>query len=672
MRLPVTRTAACDAGGSCASTGHTSWTEGRNEGALPQSQLPAGDRHAAGYRPDIDGLRAIAVLLVVGFHAFPERVPGGYVGVDVFFVISGFLISSIILKGLADGSFRFSVFYGRRIRRIFTALVIVLATSYVIGSALLLPDEHQQLGKHIGGGAAFVSNFVLWGESDYFDSAAELKPLLHLWSLGIEEQFYLVWPVVLVLAWRFGRRPQAVTLGILCASFALNVWTVGTGDAVAAFYSPLTRVWELMLGSILAMLSLQHRVSARGGNWRSLAGAGLLLLAVALIDRNSPFPGWWALLPTLGTLLLISGGPSAHVNRLVLSAPPLVWVGLISFPLYLWHWPLLSFARIAGESPDLSRELRIGIVGVSGLLAWLTYVMVERPVRLPGYAQVKVAALCALMLGVGGLGYHAYASDDFRSRFPPIAREIASFKFEYKKAYRGGSCFLWSKQDATLFNDDCIGNGRVLLWGDSHAAHLYPGLSRSTPGLAQFTKAGCPPLLSALPSSASLHCPDVNAHVLALIRQRPPDRVILAGAWASFDFRSISGTLQALRDATVNQIDLVGPFPEWKNGLPRTLMTYLRRNDAGQVPQRLTVGWDRAALKLDDEMRAFAAASGVRYISPMDILCDDAGCLTRVRDDAASIVAWDQSHLTGAGSVYVASRFTDPPVANRRLTQQAD
>ena len=624
-----------------------------------------------GYRPDIDGLRAIAVLLVVGFHAFPERIPGGYVGVDVFFVISGFLISSIILKGLADGSFRFSVFYGRRIRRIFTALVIVLAACYVIGSALLLPDEHQQLGKHIAGGAGFVSNFVLWGESDYFDSAAELKPLLHLWSLGIEEQFYLVWPVVLVLAWRFGRRPLAVSLVVLGASFALNVWTVSAGQAVAAFYSPLTRVWELMLGSVLAMLSLRRRVPVHGGNRRSLAGACLLFVAVILLDRDSPFPGWLATLPTLGTVLLISGGPHAHLNRLVLSARPLVWIGLISFPLYLWHWPLLSFARISGESTELSRELRIAIVMASGLLAWLTYVLVERRVRFGSHAQMKVAALCVLMLSVGGIGYHAYASDDFRSRFPPIAQEIGSFKFEYKKAYRGGSCFLWSSQDATIFRDECRGNGRVLLWGDSHAAHLYPGLSQSIPGLAQFTKAGCPPILGALPS-ASLHCQNVNAYVMDVIRQRRPDVVILAGAWANFDFRSIRATVQALQDASVLRIDLVGPFPQWKNSLPRTLMTHLRRHDAEDLPQRLKAGWDRTALTLDRDMRAFAAAAGVRYVSPMDILCDDDGCLTRVDDDAASLVAWDQSHLTGVGSAYVASRFADLPGAAHHLTQQAD
>ena len=625
-----------------------------------------------GYRPDIDGLRAIAVLLVVVFHAFPERLAGGYVGVDVFFVISGFLISTIILKGLADGTFRFGAFYGRRIRRIFTALVVVLAGCYVIGSALLLPDEHRQLGKHIAAGAGFISNFVFWAESDYFDTAAELKPLLHLWSLGIEEQFYLAWPVVLVVAWRFGRR-SIVAAGtvILCASFALNVWTTGNGDVVAAFYSPLTRVWELMLGSILAMLTLRDGLPSRGGSWRSLAGAGLLVLAVILLDRDSQFPGWWALLPTTGTLLVISGGPAAGFNRLVLSAPPLVWIGLISFPLYLWHWPLLSFARISGESGTLSRELRIGIVMVSGLLAWLTYVLVERPVRFGGFGRMKVAALCTLMLVVGSVGYRAWMTDSFQSRFPPIAQEIGSFKFEYKKAYRGGSCFLWSSQDATTFREECRGAGQVLLWGDSQAAHLYPGLSESVPGLAQFTKAGCPPVLGPLPS-ASLHCEDVNNYVLDLIRRHPPARVILAGAWASHDFRALSGTLRALQNVPVAQIDLVGPFPEWRNRLPRILMAQLRRDHAAQVPQRLNVGWDHTALALDDEMRTFAESSGVRYISPMKILCDDDGCLTRVRDDAASLVAWDQSHLTGAGSAYVVARFEEQPPVDPHPASQVD
>ena len=320
------------------------------------------------YRADIDGLRAIAVLSVVGFHASPYWIRGGFVGVDIFFVISGFLISSIILSSLSKGTFSFAEFYARRIKRIFPALILVMITCYVFGWFVLLPDEYKQLGKHIVGGAGFVSNFFFWREAGYFDNAAETKPLLHLWSLGIEEQFYIVWPPLLYLALkrRFNFLILAVT--IVAISFSVNVG-IRLSDRIQDFYSPLTRFWELMMGGILAYLTLQEisiwdkatqMIRAALGkadtapnptpdrallrNAQSVLGALLIGVAVLLVTKERLFPGWWALLPTVGAYLIISAGQHAWLNRTVLSHRLVVWFGLISYPLYLWHWPLLSFA----------------------------------------------------------------------------------------------------------------------------------------------------------------------------------------------------------------------------------------------------------------------------------------------------------------------------------------
>lgn len=210
------------------------------------------------YRSDIDGLRAIAVLLVVGFHAFPHWVKGGFIGVDIFFVISGFLISSIILGNLESNTFSFTEFYSRRIRRIFPALLVVLTTCFTIGWFVLFADEYKLFGKHMAAGAGFVSNLVFWDESGYFDKAAETKPLLHLWSLGIEEQFYIAWPVLLWVAWRLHFNLLAMTLAVAAVSFFLNTKGIRT-DAVATFYSPQTRIWELLTGSILAWFSLNRK-----------------------------------------------------------------------------------------------------------------------------------------------------------------------------------------------------------------------------------------------------------------------------------------------------------------------------------------------------------------------------------------------------------------------------
>src|SRR5579872_561427 len=358
------------------------------------------------YRPDVDGLRAIAVLAVVAYHAFPASFPGGFVGVDVFFVISGYLISSIIFLDLYKGAFSFRHFYARRIRRIFPALLLVLAACFGFGWFTLLPQEYERLGKHIVAGAGFISNFAFWREAGYFDKAAELKPLLHLWSLGIEEQFYLLWPLLLYITWKLRLKFPLLILPVLLVSFGLNVATVQS-DKVAAFYSPLTRFWELMIGSMFAYVSLFPMKSsgalpagkrtaaallARLAVSRDLqAPAGILLIVVSVfaLNRDQNFPGWRAALPAVGAVLLLSAGPEAWLNRRVLSNRALVLVGLVSYPFYLWHWPFLSFTRIVGDAaPPVGT--RMGAILASLIAAWITYKGVEIPIRSGTYGSVKV------------------------------------------------------------------------------------------------------------------------------------------------------------------------------------------------------------------------------------------------------------------------------------------
>jgi len=389
------------------------------------------------YRPDIDGLRAIAVLSVLGYHAFPEWIHGGFIGVDIFFVISGFLISTIIFKSLSSNEFSFIEFYSRRVRRIFPALATVLLAVFVAGWFILYPDEYRQLGKHIFGGAGFISNILLWRESGYFDSAAEMKPLLHLWSLGIEEQFYIVFPLFAWLAWK--NRLNVLTLVILIGtlSFLLNVKYVYL-DPVWTFYQPQTRFWELMLGSLLALLVID--TSGRIGKveatldrfmgkviYRQDAGLplgtalanskawlGALLLAVALyrINKEFHFPGKWAAVPTVGAALLIWAGPRAFLNARLLSNPLLVWVGKISYPLYLWHWVILSYLRIlASGTPSVA--VRSGAIVAAIVLSWLTYRFIETPLRFGNGGRKKTLGLVAIMIAIAGFGFVSYKNDGF-------------------------------------------------------------------------------------------------------------------------------------------------------------------------------------------------------------------------------------------------------------------
>ena len=297
---------------------------------------------AIAYRPDIDGLRGVAVLAVLGFHAFPRFSPGGFVGVDIFFVISGYLISTIILHDVASGRFTYSGFYGRRIRRLLPALVTVLLAALVAGLFSDFLTELSRLGAHIAAGATFLSNIILWREDSYFDVVSTAKPLLHLWSLGVEEQFYIVWPLALATISQ-RRIPWAVT-AIVLVSFAINIAIVGSHPA-AAFFLPATRIWEFMIGALLACAGTRAWVPQRQDTISAI-GFTLLVVSLCFINKATAFPGWAALLPTLGAAAVIAAGADAWLNRTLLANKAAVFLGLISYPLYLWHWPILSFLTV--------------------------------------------------------------------------------------------------------------------------------------------------------------------------------------------------------------------------------------------------------------------------------------------------------------------------------------
>jgi peptidoglycan/LPS O-acetylase OafA/YrhL len=450
------------------------------------------------YRADIDGLRSIAVLSVVAFHAAPEFLRGGFIGVDIFFVISGFLISSIIFSNLENNSFSLRDFYARRIRRIFPALILVLATTFAIGWYSLLPDEFAQFGKHLSAGALFISNFALWNEAGYFDAAAETKPLLHLWSLGIEEQFYIFWPALLIVAWKRAYNLLTIVVVLAIASMALNLHGI-KNDPTATFYAPQTRFWELLCGSLLAWTSLHpnakvtalkhkwacrlHRIYFRTPfssknemtlmNTLSIIGGVLLIFGIYRINAQLSFPGKWAAVPVLGTMLIIMAGPRAWLNRTVLSSRVAVWFGLISFPLYLWHWPLLALARIMeGAVPHWS--IRLMAVVASILFAWLTYRLIERPIRQGKHPRFIVVTLCVLMAAIGLLGYATYQQKGFPSRLESRINQVLLNDTQKLESTQlpDGSCekLLQLKTQSVCLTH--TSHPDVMVIGDSHAMAL--------------------------------------------------------------------------------------------------------------------------------------------------------------------------------------------------------
>jgi len=433
------------------------------------------------YRADIDGLRALAVLAVVGFHAFPEYLPGGFIGVDIFFVLSGYLISFILFSELGRGHFSILHFYARRIRRIFPALILVMAAVYIFGWFALWAHEYKDLGKHLSAASIFLANLVYWKETGYFDAAAEYKPLIHLWSLGVEEQFYIVWPVLLWAASKIRRGFWLMLTISVAASFCFNLWQViALQDLATAFFSPATRFWELGLGGLLAYYFYSAKypyptINKRTANLLSWSGLVLLTLGVILINKSTPFPGYWALLPVLSAIFLLAAGPQGYINKALLSQKLMVEVGLISYPLYLWHWPILSFLQIM-ESGTPTIELRIGALVISLLLAILTYQFIEKPIRSPSHYKTKIGLLVLGMALVGSVGLNTFARDGL--------------------GFRAGIKNYESQRDHLFYSQD-FGrpeNASIVLIGDSHGEHLMAGLRKIYGDqIANYSAVGCIP-----------------------------------------------------------------------------------------------------------------------------------------------------------------------------------
>ncbi len=682
------------------------------------------------YRPDIDGLRALAIIPVLIFHAYPALMPGGFVGVDIFFVISGFLISGILLHALQSGTFSFSGFYANRIRRIFPALLLVLAACFVCGWFFLLPDEYGHLGKHILASAGYIENLVLRREAGYFDIQSYLKPLVHIWSLGVEEQFYFTYPLLLWLIWfatskssgiskrrlaplqsgsRFGRNAFIAILAFTLASFVLNILKLHQ-DPVGDFLLPQTRWWELMVGGALACCKLfedelhagvatssaAHLVEvvlpgSAARNAYSIVGALLIAVAVLRIHETDAFPGWWALLPTTGAALLIISGPAAWINRKVLASRPFVFIGLISYSLYLWHWPILTFPRIitGHELPPIGRIVAILL---SLVLATATWRYVENPVRFGRKTWVKTAALVCISLVLGGLGYAARRYG-FGSRFPGYVHDVGHLED-----------VEWSiPQCRALVGlaqiDYCrIATGRapdVLLIGDSHAGVLYDGLAPAYlergKTLMNLGQSGCAPFYdtdSTTPGISHQSCATVVNRIIDFAASNTSARTIILSFRAP---RYISGkgfgpveagaarkdiiwhgapkgadqaemfTL-AFRD-TLKRLQSTGKsvvlFAEWpelgfdpRSCLPRPVKLFSQPRTLCGVPRDQVETRQRAYRETVFALqREFPK---LRVFDPLPYLCDSSTCYAM---PGGHLFYSDDNHLSIAGAAYISQQF---------------
>lgn len=628
------------------------------------------------YRADIDGLRAVAILSVIFFHFFPEKVRGGFIGVDIFFVISGFLISSIIFSRLELNSFSFFDFYSRRIRRIFPALIIVLIASLAAGWLVLLPNEYKQLGKHTIGGAGFVSNFLFWWESGYFDNKAITKPLLHLWSLAIEEQFYLIWPLLLFFAWTKKWRFFVVIAIIAISSFTFNLYFAET-NTVADFYSPISRFWELMLGGILAYVALHKpHWNSKYPHVQSLLGLSLIIMGLLLIHKGNDFPGWRALLPTLGAFLLISAGPNGLANKYILSNRLFIWFGLISYPLYLWHWPLLSFTHILTGEPGIEIKLLLIVVAIA--LAWLTYKWIEKPLRFQTYHYQKTLALATIMtvVFISGIVVNLNMMRPKNSSATFENYLSAMNDWEYPNRLKP------LKAIPRAFYINSRNSDTTLLIGDSHIEQYSPRVvdtiqnhHPSSNSAIFITAGGCLPI-PGVQEDQHRTCSTTLKSALDLAKDKKIKSIVLGGAWNAYFIpeelncdkrdsysyytvnhgkkelfchgRGIDMALSNLEELIKNisgskKVYLLLDNPMSEDFNPGSFFTGNRLGSIQIKDVTRNIAIDEAQLQLREKLIALANRAGAEIIDPTTKLCKGNIC-SRLTKDGKPIYK-DNDHL---------------------------
>lgn len=617
---------------------------------------------AAPYREDIDGLRALAVLPVLLFHFHVPGFSGGFAGVDVFFVISGFVIARSILLDIEAGRFTIAQFYFKRVRRILPALLFVMTLTTIAAIILLLPTDLTSYGKSLSASAFFIANFYFWKSSSYFAPEATTNPLLHLWSLSVEEQYYIIAPVAFLVIYRYlGGRWLTILAPALVLSFLASIAGAVLAPTANFFLLP-SRAWELLAGALLFIASRKFQTSSWKSEILAACGAILLFGSYIFLNEDMPFPGWTALPPVLGSVLVIlsgvgSAGRLPVFNRW-LSWRPLVLVGLVSYSLYLVHWPIVSlFTYQTMRAPSLP-EAAVMVVA-SFVLAAFSWRYVEQPWRHVSVSRLRPVLLtgCATLLATGIAGFALVYSAGIPSRMPDFKQQ----RIAGTEDWGGTSCFNLDPAATIKWDSvNCLrargSGGNVLIWGDSFAAHYMPGIVRGADiigaNVYQHSFAGCPPVL-AYYSLARLGCTRSNARVPELVRTMGIDVVVLAARWTdtpSATIDQLSVTVAALQKAGARVI-VVGQSPQFAGDIQK--LDYL----TGQVGKR-SAAW-RHTIPVPLNRQIAAAAGTAQFIDPVSILCR--GDLCVYRNDNSFLYS-DYGHFSRDGAINAFEHYLAPAI----------
>lgn len=605
------------------------------------------------YRRDIDGLRSLAVLPVVLFHAHVAGFDGGYVGVDIFFVISGYLITSILAKDIDAGRFSLVTFYERRIRRIFPALFVLLLAVLLGGIAILLPSFLRELPGTVVGTLLFVSNIIFWRKSGYFSGDSEQKPLLHTWSLGVEEQFYIFFPVILFLLARYAPRYRLPVIAVMAIASLVACIALTAPYPDASFYLIHSRAWELLAGSLLALGAVPQLRSPFAREVVSLAGAVAILVAIFRFTDQTPFPGYAALLPVLGSVALLHSAPGTLVGKLLSMRLP-VAIGLISYSLYLWHWPIVVYGRFLGLF-TLGAAGSAIIVGLSVAAATLSYFWVEQPFRKKeriGRARLfMLAALGALILVAGSAAL--WVKHGWPERF--AATTIAYDNGRYDVSPQRGRCHRDEGHDLSIDRSCVLGIGasQAILWGDSHGVELAKALAVGDHAITQITYSHCPPALG-FDDPYRAGCKAHNRQVADWIAAQPIKTVVLAMRYHTYQdapgfFEGLDRTIAMLRRAG-KTVRIIGPVPLPGFDVP----THLASGGTPRISRAVWEAADRATLT----WFARKVPSDIAVLRPSDTLCSRQWC-SLAREGRS--LYFDANHLSMFGAKWVTREFWQIP-----------